>query len=115
MSWALCATKFQSAVSHRTLAGLSTEAVADDGKLRKDGSRAFDSVDEERSRSRVMQGFPRNATWTSHRISEEEIEQLQRFFMGVLELPRSELEEARGQWEHKEIFVRSLGHRVPAS
>lgn len=30
------------------------------------------------------------------------------------ELPHSVLEESRRQWKYKAIFVRSLGHRVPA-
>lgn len=80
-----------SSVLHRTPAVLLTETMVDDGKLRKDSSGAFDSV--EQSWSRVVQGFPHGASWTSYHISKE-IEQLQGFFTRVLELPHSELEEA---------------------
>lgn len=71
----------------------STIAMADDGKRQKeDGRESSDPAEEERSWSRVVQGFHRRASWTSHWISEEEIEQLQGFSSRVLQLPHSEVE-----------------------
>lgn len=62
----------------------------------------------------MVQGPPKGPSWTSHWISEKEIDKLQAFFTKVLELPEVMLEDSRHQWKNLFIVVRSLGRRVPA-
>lgn len=51
--------------------------------------------DGERSWARVVQGTSRGPSWTSHAITEDDIERLQSYFIKVLELPVSMIDEAR--------------------
>lgn len=76
----------------RTVGRLHRCLMADKGKLRQgDGQPSVDSVEEDRSWSRDVQGVPR-VSWTSHKLTEEEIDKLQGYFSRVLKLPRSVME-----------------------
>lgn len=71
-----------------------------------------DSRDGDRTWARVVQDPPRNPSWTSYKISEGEIEELQTFFSRVLEIPEAMMEDSHRQWEKVAVFVKSLGWRV---
>lgn len=64
---------------------------------------------------RVVQGPSRAPTWTSHKITKEEIDQHQSFFSKVLELPELLLDDSRRQWEGLAVVFRSLGRRILAA
>lgn len=70
--------------------------------------------DGDRTFASLVQGVPRGSYWTLHRLSLEDIEQLQARFTKVLELPASTVEASRRQWDKLAVVVRSLGRRVPA-
>lgn len=73
-----------------------SEAMASSGEKRSDdGKGDRREGDDDRTWSKVVQGASRSLTWTSHRISPEEIEQLQAFFSTALELPATVLEASR--------------------
>lgn len=55
--------------------------------------------------ARVAQGPARQPRWTEHRISPEELEELQRYFSRVLELPKDKVLASRKQWEKRSILV----------
>lgn len=117
MTWEVCHHWFFFGLPSNMLGAFRAafSAMANDGKQPKEvGSGPSDSTEDDQSWSQVVPGFHRGATWTSHRISEKELEQLQRFFSRVLEIPHAEVEESRRQWEGRSIFVRSLGHRISA-
>lgn len=70
--------------------------------------------DDDRTWAKVVQGTSRGPSWTSHRMSEEDIERLQAYFSKVLEFPDSMMDEARRQWENPALIVKSLGLQVLA-
>lgn len=73
----------------------STVAMADEGeKRRRRGKESLSSGEWERTLSRVVQGVQQGSSWMSHRLSAEELEQLQAFSSKILELPEAGLEEA---------------------
>lgn len=57
-------------------------------------------------------GAPWSAAWSSHKISSEEIDQLQAFFSKVLELSETVIEDSCWQWDGLAMLVQSLGRRV---
>lgn len=61
------------------------------------GRGSSDSIDGDHSRARVVQGTSHGASWTSHRIFKEEIEQVQGYFSKVLELPHAMMDDSRRQ------------------
>lgn len=63
--------------------------------------------------AKVVQGPSRQPLWTSHKISEGEVEEPQRYFTKVLEFSDAVMEEFRRQWEKVAVFTRSLGQNVP--
>lgn len=84
-----------------------------EGGLRSAAYQGSQSSDNgNRTWARVVQRPPRGLTWTSHKISIKEIDQLQAYFSKVLELSESVMEESCQQWEGLAIMVRSLGYRV---
>lgn len=62
---------------------------------------------------RVVQGPSWLPSWTSHRILEEEIDDLQHYFLRVLKLLEAIMEDSRWQWEKLVVFMRSLRWKVP--
>lgn len=63
----------------------------------------------------MVQGTPRGPSWTSHKITEENIERLQGYyFIKVLELPDPMMDKVRHQWKNLALIVKSLDRRVPA-
>lgn len=76
------------------------------------GRSSTDPEGEERSWAKVAQGTSRQPRWTAHKILPEEIEDLQRYFTKVLELPEQKLMAYRKEWEGRSVFVRSLGRKV---
>lgn len=70
--------------------------MAENGDLKRGDDRwSSDSVDGDRSWARVIQGVPHGASWIFHRISEEEIDQLQGCFTKVLKLVQAMMEDSR--------------------
>lgn len=51
--------------------------------------------DDDRSWARVVQGLSHGSSWTSHRIINEEIDQLQSYFSKVLKLFKAMLSDSR--------------------
>lgn len=78
------------------------------------GPRSSEQAQGSRSWTRVIQGTVRGPSWTSQRITEGEINELQSYFSKVLELPEEMMEESRKHWEKLAVFTRSLGWRVLA-
>lgn len=65
-------------VSVRDFLRTPLERMEGEGPERKeDAQQSSESTDGERSWARVVQGAPRGYSWTAHRISEDEITQLQ--------------------------------------
>lgn len=71
------------------------------------------SEDGDQTFAIVVQGAPRGSYWTSHRLSLEDIKQLQARFTKVLELSTSIVDAARCQWDKLAVVVKSLGWQVP--
>lgn len=59
------------------------------------GTDSRDRVDGERSWAKVVQGSSRSPAWFSYKISEEDVDHLQRYFSEVLELMGLLLEDSR--------------------
>lgn len=88
--------------------------MADSGDQRLEaGKGAQNFRDDDQTWARIVQGAPQGSSWMSHRISLEEIKQLQAYFSRVLELPEVVLDASRRQWEGLAVVMRSLGRRVP--
>ncbi|XP_038987994.1 uncharacterized protein LOC120112511 [Phoenix dactylifera] len=66
-----------------------------------------------RSWSKVARGSARPSMWTTHEISAEELEEVQRRFPKVLELTPEWVEMEREAWSSMAVIARSLGRRVP--
>lgn len=63
--------------------------------------------------AKVVGGQPRQPAWTSHKVSEAEVDDLWHFLNKVLEFSKDEMDQAREQWDHVTVLVQSLGWRVP--
>lgn len=66
-----------------------------------------------RSWAWVVQQPSKQPSWTSYRILEKEINNLQRYLSKVLKFPEIVLKDSRWRWEKVAVFVRSLGRRSP--
>lgn len=107
--------RFRVFVSGFLCKGIRVARIADgeenqlDGGLDSEGKGA-----DERSWVQVVQGPSQAPVWSSHKLSEDEIEHLQQCFSKVLVMPGSLLDVSRQKWEGVAVIFRSLSHRVPA-
>lgn len=63
--------------------------------------------------AKVVGGQPRQASWTAHKVSDEDVDELRQYFTKILEFPKEEMDEARGEWYRVAVLARCLGGRVP--
>lgn len=81
---------------------------------REDGHESTDLGERDRMWAHVVHDPSRGSAWTSHKITDNEIDQLQSYFSKVLELLETLLNDSHRQWEGLAVVVRSLGYRVLA-
>lgn len=62
--------------------------------------------------AKVAGGQQRQGSWTAHKVSNEEVDQLWQYFTKILEFPEEEMNDAKGEWDWKAVLAWSLGRQV---
>lgn len=84
--------------------------MVEEGYHRRDDGQDSTSLGErDRTWARIVQGPPRGPSWTSHKITNDEIDQLQSYCSKILELPETLIDDSLRYWEGLAVVIKSFG------